>query len=555
MNLDQKALLSKNLEAISSVSQILEDRIRWPVETNHLSFNDQKQPVYLNHREWFTYLTAPNVVAADISSINEESHNITLFGIGFGEYIEQILSSGFKGKITVWERDPALLRTVMQHHDYSDHIKSGKLKIVMGCDLYLRCDLLDLDNILYHPFFSRIYYIEQLFLEKRLKDKPVAILALGKLFFDDLAQTLNDKGYTVWPVDLQKWSVEELQYTVAALNPKFLASINYIDGAAEFCERLQLPFFCWEIDPNMDIDIKLDTSSTVSHIFTYRKKNLHSYKSNGFVNVEHLPLASNINRRKPYTEKSQEDLAKYQVPIAYVGASMAEEARFYRSQFVELYGLYKSGDPDASSHCEMLIQNILDKQLQDTSRHIIPELFSSTFGQFRTFLAEKKLNFNSEKVISFIAAAERRLHYVASLGNKGIHVWGDVHWHPVKRFKAKYRGPAGHHHELPKIYSLADINIDIGRIYQLDIVTMRVFDVLACGGFLIAEHNDELADFFEIGVELESYASLAELHDKVDHYLKNPDQRETIAKAGLDAVKKRHTFSHRIDYVLSKMNM
>ena len=34
---------------------------------------------------------------------------------------------------------------------------------------------------------------------------------------------------------------------------------------------------------------------------------------------------------------------------------------------------------------------------------------------------------------------------------------------------------------------------DVNRIYQPDVVPLRVFDVLACGAFLIAEHSEALA--------------------------------------------------------------
>ena len=73
-------------------------------------------------------------------------------------------------------------------------------------------------------------------------------------------------------------------------------------------------------------------------------------------------------------------------------------------------------------------------------------------------------------------------------------------------------------------------------MYQDDIVTMRVFDVLACGGFVLAERSSALAELFEIGAEVDCYASADELEAKVAHYLAHPDSARAIARRGREAV-------------------
>ena len=118
-----------------------------------------------------------------------------------------------------------------------------------------------------------------------------------------------------------------------------------------------------------------------------------------------------------------------------------------------------------------------------------------------------------------------------------------------------YRGLAQHRTEVAKIYSASAINIDINRIYQSDIVTMRVFDVLASGGFLLTEYTPELESLFVLGKELECYSSISELHDKVDFYLKNPQARQKIAMAGQERVLGEHTISQRIDTMLDTVFM
>jgi spore maturation protein CgeB len=115
---------------------------------------------------------------------------------------------------------------------------------------------------------------------------------------------------------------------------------------------------------------------------------------------------------------------------------------------------------------------------------------------------------------------------------------------------ARYLGTAGHGRELTLVYNGARIHVDINRSYQTDVIPIRVFDVLACGGFLIAEHSAELAELFKIGEELEAYHTLDELEQKVEHYLANPDEARAIAARGLAAVRARHTVRHRVRQML-----
>lgn len=48
---------------------------------------------------------------------------------------------------------------------------------------------------------------------------------------------------------------------------------------------------------------------------------------------------------------------------------------------------------------------------------------------------------------------------------------------------------------------------------------MRIFEVTGCGAFLLTEHYDNLADYFEIGKEIETFRDARELLEKVRYYL------------------------------------
>jgi hypothetical protein len=69
-----------------------------------------------------------------------------------------------------------------------------------------------------------------------------------------------------------------------------------------------------------------------------------------------------------------------------------------------------------------------------------------------------------------------------------------------------------------------------------DIYTRRVFEITACGGFLLCERTDEMMELFPEGIAADYFSSPEELMAKISFYLKNPELRNKISKTGLEVV-------------------
>lgn len=103
---------------------------------------------------------------------------------------------------------------------------------------------------------------------------------------------------------------------------------------------------------------------------------------------------------------------------------------------------------------------------------------------------------------------------------------------------------------LPATYSNVPINLNIHRttktwlggkteerhITHAKSIGPRVYEVLACGGFLLTDHREEMDGFLEDGVHLATFADAKGLGDLARHYLQHGDERARIAAAGRAAV-------------------
>ena len=61
---------------------------------------------------------------------------------------------------------------------------------------------------------------------------------------------------------------------------------------------------------------------------------------------------------------------------------------------------------------------------------------------------------------------------------------------------------------------------------------MRMLEATGLGTFLLTEHRANIRNYFEPGVECETFASSGELEEKVRYYLAQADEREAIARRG-----------------------
>lgn len=109
--------------------------------------------------------------------------------------------------------------------------------------------------------------------------------------------------------------------------------------------------------------------------------------------------------------------------------------------------------------------------------------------------------------------------------------------------------------DLVKLYNNSKIGLNITSWNEkkLSGLNMRVFDIPACGTFLLTDYSEELEEFFQIGHDIEVYRDLEELRDKLKFYLKNDTARARVAANGYDKVCQLPKFQDRMKDWLTKI--
>jgi spore maturation protein CgeB len=447
--------------------------------------------------------------------------------------------------------------------DFRRDILAGRLRFLSPSEI-LRYRPEDRQGLFLwlHPVLGSIYDWEKaLFARQQASSSSYrrAMVISGGLFVLDVSEALQERGLEVHGYDPLSKDQKQVVEDIISLAPDLILSVNYRHGLPEISSTLGIPVLVWEIDPTIERLVPQRTSTPHTYIYTYRKSNVARFREAGFEHVEYLPLAANPRRRYP-KDLNDEDFAKYGADVSFAGSSMTEQAEVLGQLFAQMTkGKGFPANPNSPVHdYTSLWQLALTNQLHNPDRYVVEDVFNQHLP-----LGSWVIGNGQNRLVDLVActaetaASHRRaqaLSTLAQLRNGAtVRVWGDDGWCRLLPETIDYSGPVGHFHELTAVYNASRVNLDINRIYQRDIATMRVFDVMACRGFLLADYSDDLGELFELESEVIAYRSLAEIPSLVKHFLNHPSEREQVAIAGYERVLKEHTIQMRVESMLNNL--
>lgn len=111
-----------------------------------------------------------------------------------------------------------------------------------------------------------------------------------------------------------------------------------------------------------------------------------------------------------------------------------------------------------------------------------------------------------------------------------------------------------------RIFNASSINVNLHSSTYVDgvdplgdFVNPRTFEIAACGAFQLVDERRYLPEVFVPGEEVATFASSAELRERIAHYLAHPEERAAIAAAGRRRVLAEHTYTARMAQLLERV--
>lgn len=313
-------------------------------------------------------------------------------------------------------------------------------------------------------------------------------------------------------------------------------SVNLIPVIADVCHEMGIPYLAWCYDACWAFTREDILFYPTTFIFHFDRRSCEDYKQCGYPHVFHVPLAANCHRLDNLCATPDKQ-QKYSSDVCFLG-------NMYEKYLTETPWFSRLLSP---SDLKKLLHYV-EEQTRLYSHHtlwddITPEYITDINTRLQQASPVRRIPLIAT-CSSMIAGRQRQemLHYVAE--RFPLTLYTSSMTNPVSG--AIYKWRAGYYSQMPFVFRHATVNLNLTIPPIQTGLPLRVLDILGAGGFLLSNRQDELDEFFQIGTELDTYDSLAELTDKLSFYLAHPDTAKRIATNGHAAMKRHFTFEGQL---------
>lgn len=369
----------------------------------------------------------------------------------------------------------------------------------------------------------------------------------------DLALAWESWGYETCGIleteNKSENQVEEMvrEYKVAQ-KVNHLFSFGFSPILAKACHKNKVNYICWEVDcPNVTLWNHAVNSPYV-FLFVFDRIQYAMLVESGLTNVWYLPLAACVNDfESSILKDSGKSASKYGSDVVFVG-------NLYNDDKHNLY--------DRITYLPPYVKGYLEALLQVQKRLIGPNILRETINEsmWQTLRQYVKWDLKDEYIedvyeMSFVSMLAQKLaqiermemcSYLAEHFDFALYTGCDTSFDS----RIDNRGYADYLREMPLIFRYSKINIHSTMRSITSGISQRVFDVLACEGFLLTNYQPEIAEYFVDGEELVMYYSQEDMYEKIAYYLNHEEERKQIAHAGYLKVKQYFNYREGVGTIV-----
>jgi len=158
-----------------------------------------------------------------------------------------------------------------------------------------------------------------------------------------------------------------------------------------------------------------------------------------------------------------------------------------------------------------------------------------------------------QSYIIHTASMMKRKALIERLIPYGIELFGDPEgWHTLLGKQVHCFPDIDYRTELASVYRGTMISVNSTSCQMVTAVNQRVFDIPACGGFVISDNQADIAELFA-GDEIVVYESCEELIDKIRYYTEQESERVAISQKARSRVLKEHSVALRLRKIVASV--
>lgn len=327
----------------------------------------------------------------------------------------------------------------------------------------------------------------------------------------------------------------------------FVFTVNFFPAISYTCNHFKVPYVCWSVDSPVPELFSNALKNEYNRIFLFDKAQYDFFAPVNPSCIHYLPLATNVKRwEQVILSMTEEDYRQYGSDVSFVGSLYTEKCKYDTLVSSGKLSDYTRGFVDGLIESQLhvygynfIMDNLTDRVVSEISS-ADPQFYHGT----DTFMDTDRYLVAHQYIGMKLAAVERQRTLAALAEHFSVNLYTRSDASTLS--KVHNRGGASTLTEMPKVFQASKINLNMTMRPIETGLSLRVWDVLGCGGFLLTNYQAELPSYFEIGKDLDAYESLPELLEKVQYYLTHEEERIEIAIHGYEKTARLHSYENRL---------
>ncbi len=322
-------------------------------------------------------------------------------------------------------------------------------------------------------------------------------------------------------------------------------TMDFCPAVSDACMITGARYMAWIYDSPQQELYSDQVRNECNYIYSFDRRQVEEIRRLGAFHVFYQPLATNVMRNSGLVINSTDE-KRFACDVSFAGNLYVDD--FYDK-------VTERASDNLKKELDLIVSDAYGKW--DGTGRIRGRLTKEAIDELLEIngcgATDYKLSdddFFSSRLITRKLAYMERLDIVKRLSPKGLMFYTTTPGNICEGLGVSASPPLSYDEDLPKLYNLSKINLNISLHSIEDGIPLRVFDIMGVGGFMLSNYQPAMDELFVIGQDIEVFHDIEELDDKVDYYLSHEDQRIKIALQGYKTVSEKCSYDRQFANML-----
>lgn len=372
----------------------------------------------------------------------------------------------------------------------------------------------------------------------------------------DIPLALEHMGHTVTVLDEIPFRIMDLNYTLPLLPVQkalqtqkydYVITYNYIPILSELCATFQILYIAWVYDSPMTTLFHNSVFHSNNRIFIFDYALYERLQQIHIPHIYYMPLAANTSRINALS-LSKEDKCTYSCDISFVGSLY--EQNIYNTVHNELpaeilvplnhylmhnlcsWGTVRPWPTLSPELTQYLLAKFPEQNSSIQDYELPPNIYLGLL-----YLSRKLAEMERLTVLNTLAEQFPIDLYTNSQSDNTLNL--------------RKHAPVNYYTQLGKVYHFSKINLNITLPSIETGIPLRIFDIMAHGGFVLTNYQKEIDCLFTPGKDIIVFHDLKELKEQAAYYLSHENERLSIASEGYHTVNALYSYDIQLKKILT----